>query len=58
MNWQCEEECSSGYTIKDSNNNLYACVEECGQLYATYLYVWRGHCYENIPDISVFCINY
>ncbi|CAD8136460.1 unnamed protein product [Paramecium pentaurelia] len=58
MNWQCEVECSSGYTIKDYTNNLYACVENCGQLYATYLYVWRGQCYENIPDISVFCINY
>lgn len=30
MNWQCEVECSSGYTIKDSTNNLYACVENCG----------------------------
>ncbi|CAK55961.1 unnamed protein product (macronuclear) [Paramecium tetraurelia] len=58
MNWHCETECSSGYTIADSTNNLYACVEQCGQLYATYLYVWRGQCYENISGVSAFCINY
>ncbi|CAD8048323.1 unnamed protein product [Paramecium sonneborni] len=58
MNWICESECSSGYTIKDNINNIYVCVEECGQLYATYLYKWNQQCYENIPNINVFCLNY
>ncbi|KAM3140426.1 hypothetical protein pb186bvf_007406 [Paramecium bursaria] len=56
INWKCAGGCDNGFTINE--NNIQACVSQCGDYYPNQKYQYQQYCLSAPPKTGGYCIQY